>query len=302
MRMPNFLIIGAGRSGTTSLYRYVRQHPEVYMSPVKEPNFFSWDGVSPIFRGPGDRLHLSLVRDIQHYRKLFEGATNEKALGEASPSYLYRARAIERIKHHIPNARLIAILRHPAERAYSQYLGMAACGREQLSFPQAIRAEEDRIRRNWEGDWHYVRPGFYAAQLKRYYQVFDRKQIRVYLYEDLKSEPVRLMQDVFSFLGVDDTFIPDTSIRHNPSGIPKNKVLSAFLVFLGRNPIRPLLKPFFPARLRERINDHVAGFFARNLVKPPLPLPIRTQLVEVYREDILRLQELISRDLSKWLE
>ena len=304
MRMPNFLVIGAARSGTSSLYYYLKQHPEVYMSPVKETNFFALEGEELDFAGlrtPGLRRSIT---DIEAYRELFEGVSKETAIGEASPSYLYSPKAPARIGHHVPDAKLIAILRNPAERAFSHFLFFSvAIGCEPLAdFAQAIREEERRARDNWEWSWHYVRLGFYAAQLERYFRLFDENQIRIYLYEDLESDPIGLLQDIFRFLGVDEAFAPDTSIRHNPSGIPRSRGLHAFLRALQRNPVRSLLRPLVPNWIRRWLNRPVGSLWRGNLASQKLAPDMRRQLIDLYRDDILRLQELINRDLTGWLE
>lgn len=300
MLMPNFLIIGAAKAGTTALYYYLKQHPQIYMSPVKETNFFALEGEKLDFRGPGDReaINSFSITDLESYLLQFQGVSNEIAIGEASPLYLYSPKAPERIKFYIPNAKLIAILRNPVERAYASFLHLIRDGREFFTdFAQALQEEKARIQNNWEHIWHYEQMGFYYTQLKRYYDIFRHSQIKVYLYEDFKTRPVSVLQDIFRFLGVDDTFSPDMYIRPNVSGIPKNKVMHTFLT--KPNPIKTILKPFFPARLRQRI---VTSLKNRNLVKPELSPEIRKQLLQVYREDIMKLQDLIQRDLSKWLE
>lgn len=306
MTMPNFLIIGAQKAGTTSLYHYLDQHPQIYMSPIKEPNFFSTEGDKPDPRRPS-------VNDIEAYRELFRGVSNEKAIGEASPWYLYSLRAPGRIKYHVPDARLIAILRDPVERAYSQFLHFVRDGREPITdFVQALDSEEMRVRKNLEAGYvtdrgasgAYIGRGFYYAQLRRYFELFDEDQIKVFLSEDLRNDPTGTLQDAFRFLGVDDDFVPAARKNYNVSGIPKNRLLHTFLTkphalkrFLRR------LKVYLPSELRVRIADNLAYVRNRNFVEvPQLPLDARGRLVEVYREDILQLQELIQRDLSGWLE
>ncbi len=164
MTLPNFLVIGAAKSGTTALHEYLKQHPQIYMSPQKEPHFFSLEGKKVDFRGPGDKREEQLnnsVTNIEDYRKLFQGVSNEIAIGESSTSYLNNPEAPERIRHYIPNAKLIAILRNPVARAYSSFLHMVQRGYEPLTdFAEALRDEERRIRDNWMGLWHYKQTGF----------------------------------------------------------------------------------------------------------------------------------------------
>lgn len=302
MTMPNFLIIGAAKSGTTALYHYLKQHPQIYMSPMKEPHFFAFEGQKLEFQGPSsdqEALNRASITDIETYRSQFQGVTNEVAIGEASAMYLYIPEAPERIHHYIPEAKLIAILRNPAERAYSAFSFLIREGREPLTdFAQALQAEERRIRQNWVPLYYYQQLGFYYAQMKRYFDLFNRDQIRVYLYEDLSTNSASMLPDIFQFLGVDDTFTPDLTSRYNKSGIPRNKALNTFL--RTQYPIKSIFKPLLPEALRRRL---VVSFQNLNLEKPPsLPSKLRRQLIEMYREDILKLQDLTQQDLTKWLE
>jgi hypothetical protein len=298
--MPNFLIIGAGKSGTTSLYHYLGQHPGVYMSPMKEPKFFCFEGARPSFRGPGDDVEINrkCVTTLDAYRALFDGVAGEKAVGEASSMYLYYPKAPERIRHHVPGARLIAVLRNPVDRAYSSYLHCVRDRGEPLEdFAEALREERDRIRKGWGPLWHYRTAGFYFAQLSRYFDTFDRRQIRIYLYEDLKADAAGVLEDIFRFLGVDDSYAPDISLRHNVSGVPRSRVLHALLN--KPNPIKTVFKPLFPAGPRKVLSHRLTG---KNLARPQLSADVRRELTEEYSEDITKVQSLIGRDLSKWLE
>jgi hypothetical protein len=305
MTLPNFLIIGAMKSGTTSLYHYLKQHPQIYMSSIKEPNFFALEGSNLDFDGAEGKEQIQRwvkresVTNIEEYRALFRRAANETAIGEASPMYLYSPEAPYRIRNYVPEAKLIAILRNPVERAYSAFLYMTRDGREPLSeFSQALQAEESRMRDHWEWIWHYRHLGFYYTQLKRYFDVFDRNQIKVYLYEDLKVSLPRVVQDIFRFLEVDESFVPDTSLRHNVSGIPKNGLLPR-LIF-RRNPIKAVLRPLFPQVLRQRISGSLRSQYI--VEAPPLAPEVRRELLEAYRDDVLKLETLIERDLSGWLK
>jgi hypothetical protein len=297
MTMPNFLVIGAAKGGTTALHRYLKQHPQIFMSTPKELRFFPFENRRPDFRGPGDEADTAtMVTDIEDYRAHFAAGAGYPARGESSPLYLYFPQTAGRIRHHIPDAKLIAILRHPADRAYSQFLMKRRDGRERLGFGEALAAEGRRIADGWSHHWHYRQRGFYAAQLKPYFDLFDERQIRVYLYEDYVNDPDGFMRDIFRFLNVDDTFVPDMSVRHNESKIPRSRALQVFLTEprLAKNVFKPLL----PARWSRRIGDRLRR---QNLVKPPPPPELRRQLTEVYREDIIRLQDMLRRDLSHWL-
>jgi hypothetical protein len=310
MTMPTFLIIGAQKSGTTSLYEYLKEHPQIHMSPIKEPRFFAFEGERPNFRGPGDQeLYKDVVSDLQGYRALFQGASKEMALGEASVVYLYLPRTPERIRHYIPDVKLIAVLRNPIERAYSAFLHLTRDRKEPLrDFGPALQAEDERIQNNWGPIWHYKQIGFYYAQMRRYYDTFEREQIRVYLYEDLSNDPKGMLKDIYEFLGVDNKFVPDVRRRHNVSGVPAHKHWYAMYTFLqSQSSIKSLVRPLLPKGLRRRLFTQVYSRISTSpqnhaVVRPPLPVEVQQQLTEVYREDILRLQGLIGRDLSNWLK
>ena len=291
--MPNFLIIGAMKSGTTALYYYLEQHPQIYMSPVKEPNFFC-------FAGQEGSESKSVTR-IEAYRQLFKGVSEERAIGEASHCYLYEPGAVARIQQYVPEAKLVAILRNPVERAYSHFLHMVRSGTEPLTdFAQALREEEVGAyqKRSYQD---YIGRGRYYEQLKRYFDAFNSEQIRVYLYEDLDKAPIDTLQDTFRFLGVEDSFVPDVSLRRNVSGYPKYKTLDECL--RRPSPVKKALKMYLLAKLRWRLSKAFDDLKTRNLVGPRAMEPeVRRQLVGVYREDIVKVQELIQRDLSGWLK
>ena len=312
MPMPNFLIIGVAKSGTTSLYRCLEQHPQVFMSHSKEPSFFAFEGEGLNSRRPGDRwVARYAITDIESYQALFQGVLGETAIGEGSNAYLYSARAPQRIRHYVPEMKLIAILRHPVERAYSAYLMCVHQGREPCqNFAEAVRAEEARIRDSWSPMWHYVRGGLYSKHLKHYFDLFDLQQIRVYLLDDFKVDPVSVLRDAFRFLCVDETFVPDVPVKYTVGGVPKNKLvhalLSPLLLLVARpNPVKAALKQLLPAGAGPHAGmlKRLRNLEWRNMVKPPPLSPeLRRELLEVYREDILRLQDMIGRDLSAWLE
>ena len=196
---------------------------------MKETNFFALEGEELDFHAPRERAvlesseNVASVARIEDYRRLFEGALDETAIGEASPLYLYGPKAPERARHYVPEAKLITTVHNPVERVYSCYLMMLAYGRETITdYSRALKAQEHRIRDKWEHAWHYKRMGFYYSQLKRYYDTFDRGQIRVYLDDDLSADTLGVLRDLFGFIGVDHTFVPNVSVMHNVSRTTKN--------------------------------------------------------------------------------
>lgn len=302
-KIPNFFIIGAAKSGTSAIWHHLQEHPQIYMSPRKQTRFFAFEVEEPQFHGPAPHKPQRpyAITDLEEYHALFDGVRDETAIGEASWTYLYRPGASRRIREYAPDAKLIAVLRNPADRAFSHYRQNVQAGREPLAnFADALAEEETRIRDNWWPEFHYIQMGLYSVQLKRYFDAFDRDQIKVYLYEDLVSDPYGLLGDAFGFLGVDDTFVPGAIIRSNPSGAPRSKVLHTLLQ--GVEAIRPAAERIIPdgklqpiVRLGRNLNNHNITHLRL------LPAERRRIIDEYFREDVLSLQDLLQRDLGAWL-
>lgn len=298
MTLPNFFIIGAAKAGTTALYEYLKQHPQIFMSPVKEPKFFAFRDETLDFAGPGDMdAQRTVVTNQGAYENLFRAAGGARAIGEASVIYLSSAKACAGIRDAVPDARLIAVLRDPVERAFSNYLMNVRDGRETLDFADALAMEEQRIREHWEFIWHYTRAGFYFQQLRRYYDTFPSAQLHIILHEDLEQAPLRVTQETFAFLDVDPSFQPDVWVKHNVStAVPKWRYRIPRRTLRSR-PAR-WLKPHLPARAQQKIEQVLQQ---RDKPRPARQPEVRRQLRALFREDILALQDLIRRDLSAWL-
>lgn len=295
---PTFLVIGVAKAGTTSLYQYLRQHPQIYMSPVKEPRFFALEGHPLDFCGPGDeRLWKTTTTTLDAYQTLFEGVTDELAVGECSVLYLHDERAPDAIARHVPDAKLIAVLRDPAERAHSAFLYHTRDGREPLeAFEEALADESRRLAAGWYLAWGYRAQGFYYRGLSRYFDRFARDQIRVYLHEGFRADPLGVLADLFAFLGVDSTFRPDVRRRFNPSGRPRSACVQRLLT--QPHPLKEAVKSVVPEEWGHRV---IARVQPANLARPKVGPETRATLIEGYEDDIRRLETLIGRDLSNWL-
>lgn len=308
MTLPNFLIIGAAKSGTTALYEYVRQHPEVYMTDPKEPFFFALEGQSIQYNGPGDQAYadLEMRNTLETYEALFDDVTTEKAVGEASIFYLYTPEAAHNIKRHIPDVKMLVMLRNPVSRAYSSFTHMMRENREPLhDFAEALADEPNRIRDKWHAIWHYQAAGLYADQVAHYFNTFSRDQVQVYLQDDMKADTQAVVRSVFEFIGVNPDYQPDLDTQHNVSYIPRNLGLQRVRNFLlqPNNPIKEALKPFIPARVRTKMVHSVADQIESiNFERVPMVPTVHNQLVDYFHDDIMKLQDLIDRDLSHWLK
>lgn len=294
MTLPNFLIIGVEKAGTSSIYNYLKQHPQVYMSPVKETNFLEkdWENIDPSSR----RIKRNGIYTFEDYCQLFKDVKDEIAIGEVSPNYLFHYQtSCERILRYVPNAKMMAIVRNPIDRAYSDYL---------MHIRDIIGKEtslSDHIRKSKKS--YIIGKGFYYEPLKYFFDKFGHSKIKVFLYNDLCENSIDFMQDMYRFIRVDDSFCPNTSTKNQVAQVPKNKSLNKFL--RKQNPVRSYisyaLKYVLPYEVRQNIRSKLIELNSDDKQKILMKAEERKQLVELYREDILKLQDLVQRDLSSWL-
>lgn len=292
MTLPNFIVIGAAKAGTTALYWYLAEHPAVFMSPVKETNYFAYgvDAGGGLLYGDPEH-HAFPVKTLEAYEQLFVEAGEARAIGEASPIYLECPQAAQRIHDRLPAARLICALRHPVDRAYSDYLMFLRSRGRPLDpavdlSPAAAWAQPDS---------HWMRVSRYAESLRRYLDLFPRSQLHVLLFDDLKRTQVEAVQSVYRFLAVDPQFVPDFNTPHNIGGIPASRTLERFLT---SRRLREVVQPWVPTRAV----NWVRRVRTRNLRSAPaLPAELKRELTAHFRDDIARTSELIGRGLDHWL-
>lgn len=296
-RMPDFLIIGAFKCGTSSLVDYLGQHPDVYLPWLQEPNFFAYDPDDPGGEQAGSRPEIERAvyqrhrtRTREQYAALFEEAPEGALVGECSPEYLRSRECCGRIAAALPDVKLIAILRDPAERAYSDYQAFVRDGLEHESFLTAIERQP-----SLEPGHQYVCTGFYGQQLAPFLDAFPREHIRVLLTEELRSSGEQVLRDTTRWLGADPSWDPDLRLTRNISGRPRNAAVAT--AYRLRRRLRPYVKPVIPSWVQAPVDTALA----RGLVREPLPPQARQRLVDLYREDVLRLQDRLDKDLSAWL-
>lgn len=294
---PNFLIVGAAKAGTTSLYEYLKQHPDICL-PLdpkrKEPMYF-------VNRKAG-------VRDYDDYLSLFAHGGNSKAIGEASTAYLYSEESPGWIKSVLGDIKIIILLRNPAKRAFSLYTWMVREGWEDAkTFEDALAIESRRLKDpafhenclEFFPDYLYFGSGLYTHQVERYFSTFGKERVRVYLFEEFVKAPVVACQDMFRFLGVDSTFVPRIEV-HNEGRIPFSIGLQFYMqsVSMGQRagyPVRILPKPY-----RGRVLAGIKQLNQRFGKKTTISPVVYQNLMERYLSDIKQLEQLLGRDLSVW--
>jgi hypothetical protein len=296
--LPNFLVIGAGRAGTTSLHHYLKAHPAVYLPEVKSPSHFYCTTEAP-GAGPAPGVAQPyFVADPREYAALFSGVRDHTAVGEVSPAYLATLHAAPRIAARLPRARLVAIVRHPVDRAFARFVGRLRDGLESRTrFEDVVRDELQRPLERDDAVGTYLPASWIGHFLSSYFERFPREQIRIHLFEDFQRDPLAVTQDIYAFLGVDPRVTPDVSRRHNQSGgMVRNPLVRTLWSRTGA--IRAGLRAFVPASIRDR----AFGVVTRDLLPVRLDPELRADLTALYRSDIERVSVLIGRDLSHWLQ
>tara|TARA_B100001758_G_scaffold62460_1_gene51992 strand:- start:20859 stop:21761 length:903 start_codon:yes stop_codon:yes gene_type:complete len=294
--LPNLLIVGAAKSGTTSLHNYLNQHPDIYMSKHKEPHFL-------INRDIGvKRVHKAVI-DLNKYKEMFMTDISYKYKGESSVMYLaFPEISIKNIKRFLlKDIKIIIMLRHPVERAFAGYLhNLRYNPSENLSFEDAIDKSEERyhLEKNMTPDTRYLHVGMYSSQVKRFMDVFS-KNVHVILYDDYVRDINSCIDKVFDFLDVEKIPI-DTSRKHMVGGwMFKNRILRN--LFVSQNTIKSIIKKLLPKKaIRNAVKNKLINLSISKT--PEMSKQIRDRLLQYYKDDIIDLSKLLKRDLGDWLK
>jgi hypothetical protein len=301
--LPDFLVIGAPKAGTTALHAALAGHPELFMSPVKEPKFFLTDGPPPRRGGgPGDvQTYREHVWRRGDYEALFGAAPPGTLRGESTPFYLYDRRAQRRIRALIPGARMIAILRDPVERAHSNWTHLWSAGLDPIGdFPAACADEDRRIAAGWAPFWHYTRLGRYGEQLDHLLDLFPREQIFALRYRDLVDAPAQALDEICAFLGVEPGIIsqvPRENVTAHPEHSPSHRAVSRVLrgaAAAGRH---------LPGGAGTALTQPLERFLQRSArPRQPLTWEQRQQVLAYLEDDVRLLEKITESDFGGWLQ
>jgi sulfotransferase family protein len=296
-RLPNLVVVGAPKCGTTSLYHYLKQHPEVYLPARKELHYFTREQLARDTAGPGDRAVLQhLCADRAAYEAEFAGARQEKILGDISPSYFDFAEVAPAMRQELGEARVVILLRDPIAKAFSQYMHLVRDGREPLGFFDALEAEPERTRQGWSMIWRYAASSRYAERVRRYLDAFGPARVRIYLFEEFIAEPQTMLGDLWRFLGIDDSVRPDTSRTFNASSRPRSRALASLVS--KRSPVAALARALVPAGVRSRVTEAIRGLNAGK--KGQVDERSRARLREYFAADVAETEAILGRPTG-WL-
>jgi len=300
VNLPDFFIVGAAKSGTTSLYYHLEGSRNILFPREKESHFFTFYNNPPNFQSPS--YLPTIVSNLQEYAGDLKKVKNSQKIGDASTSYLYKHDiAIKNIKkiygEKAKDIKIVIILRNPVERAWSQYWHNRKNFNEDLKFLEAIEEEtvKRRLANKWSFYYNYLDFGFYTKQIESYQEFFPN--VKIYLQEDLKNAPEELINDLSSFIGIPNLKI-DTNRKYNPSGVPKNNIFGKLWEINVNAKSLKKAKKVLPQRLRKYFSNKI---MERALVKQELDSDTKKKLIEIYSSEIDSLYNLLQRDeIKKW--
>ncbi len=303
-RLPDFLVIGAPKAGTTALHAALAQHPDLYLSPVKEPKYYMCgDSPPPTYKGPGDaHSNQEWVWQRAQYRQLFANAPEEALCGESTPFYLYNRDARRRIATDIPNAKLIAVLRDPVDRTYSNWMHLWVDGLEPCAdVVEACRREAKRIDDGWAPFWHYQSLGMYGRQLADLFEQFPAEQVLVLRYRELVDEPQATLAKTSRFLGITEaglTALPADNSR--PYVRPGMRTTALGPVVRAGAKAGAFLPPKVWRRVSKPLLQQLHG--KGDAARPKLTAEQRIALREPFLADIELLERVTGQSYDEWLQ
>ena len=294
MCLPNFVVVGAPKSGTTSLFYYLKQHPDVWLPEKKELHYFSFPYLAANAAGPGDQVVLSsLCANLESYQACYAGCEGVVRVGDFSPSYLYFSQCAEAIAEALGIVKIIIMLRNPTDKAYSQYMHLIRENRERLSFGEALKQERARQQSGWSDIWRYAESSLYAERVQKYGEVFGRENLKVIVFEEFVRDTQRSVSEVCEFLGLSVMRELDTSKQYNRTGNPRSKIVSSF--FSRDSTVKILAKKAMPESIRIKLRNFLVDLNTGK--KPGMEGDEKAYLDDYFAQDIEELERWLDRSL-----
>ncbi|RRO22293.1 sulfotransferase family protein [Flavobacteriaceae bacterium 14752] len=296
--LPHFILAGSPKCGSTSLYYYLAEHPDIYMSPQKEIHYFTFDILNALDQGPNDkRVNAFHIGNYEDYINQFKQAKPSQIIGEVSPSYVnYPETTIPKIKKHLGDPKIIMLIRDPIKRAYSNYLHLLREDREKLSFYDALLEEEARMKNKYSDFWYYRFNSMYYEKIKKFDEAFDR--MLIITTENLNENPKAVMKSIYKFLGVDYNFDPKSiNEKYNPGGLYKSNLITKF--FFRQSRLRSVIKRLMPITPgMKKIKLKMIKKFKEKT--PDIDPKAEEFLVKHFKKDVENLKKNFDIDLSLW--
>lgn len=295
--ITKLIIGGASKSGTTALYYYLRQHPEICLPAKKELHFFSRDFLQQYKNGPGDRFVLAEIpKSYEEFIKNFTHCDHYKVQVDISPSYLFHFHSADKIKQLVDNVKVVFILRNPADKVFSQYTHLIGEGRETLTFEDALEAESSRKSEGYSDMWLYKKSGYYSDAIEYFHKKLGKDNVKIYFYEEFLHDPGLILREICNFAGVNENVEFQPVVDANRSGSPKSTFVAKLL---APNNLTYLLRRILPQSLgriaRKTLKDLNTG------KKQEFSRELRSSLLSEYSEDIRKLEQLVGRS-SGWIK
>ncbi|WP_299521440.1 sulfotransferase [Winogradskyella sp.] len=295
-KLPNFIISGFPKCGSTALHYYLKEHPEIFMPKQKELHFFTSHILAKQNQGPGDKeIKKPQIKSLKAYKNCFKNASDEKAIGDASPSYINYPELFLRIKEQLNGPKVIILLRDPVKRAFSNYLHLLREHRETLGFYEALMSEDQRKSENYSDFWYYTFNSSYSHKVLEAKRVF--KDVLILTQEELNSNTEQTIRKVFDFLGVDSTYIPNNlSRRYNPGGVYDINPVTK-LIF-KQTPLKSAIKKIIPVGVKLK---HVKHKILKKYKVPSPEIDEKSEeyLINFFKEDVKKLEKQ-GVDISLW--
>lgn len=298
MKLPNFIIAGFPKCGTTSLYHYLSEHPEIYMPKQKELHYFTYPIISAIINGPGDKeankFHIDNFKD---YKNCYKQVSEEIAVGDTSPSYINHPSCIPKIKTTLgDNTKVIVLVRDPIKRAYSNYLHLKRENRESLTFYEALQAEARRKKEGYADFWYYTFNSSYYEKIRTFKEEFN--SVFVITTEELSKNPEAILRKTFRYLEVDETYKPQNIGKtYNPGGVYKSNFLTN-LIF-EQNKIRGFVKKTIPITPgMKHLKHRIISRYKK--ITPPIDEQAELYLSDVFIDEVRKLRQEFGIDTSSW--